>query len=225
MFRLVRVVVFRVAISFSVVVIVLAGLITNFSDTFLGGFFNFAALGIATALLTLLTLPIMLILPRIRKGFFTSKIAVEIGWTWFLWIMWVAVGGSSASISFVGSCSDYFLFGSGAVAACSEIKALSAFGFITWIVLMFYNITLITLTLRQHFRGNTSVWKSDVTDTDFTATGVNNAQVVFEPKVSPTYATQYPPDGMTPQQTAGSYDQSSASPYFQPHATSPQAQV
>ena len=85
---------------FALIVIILSGLVTNFSDSFLGGFFNFAALGIATGLLTLLTLPAMFVassiffsrdfltlneprlaLSMVRKGAFTSMIALEIGWT------------------------------------------------------------------------------------------------------------------------------------------------
>ena len=46
---------------FALIVIILGGLITHFTDTFLDGFFNYAALGIATGLLTLLTLPTMFV--------------------------------------------------------------------------------------------------------------------------------------------------------------------
>ena len=47
---------------FSLIVIILGGLLTNFTDNLLGVFFNYAALGIATGLLTLLTLPAMFVL-------------------------------------------------------------------------------------------------------------------------------------------------------------------
>ena len=150
--------------------------------------------------------------------------------------------------------------------ACVETSAITAFGFLSWILcksftlasqrntpklslwislspspllnvtVMSYNITLSTLTFRQHFRGYTEVWIKDVTATDFTATGVNNTQTFFDPKA--TYAPQsqypqsqypqYPPVG-TPvpiphQQTAGSYISPAASPvgspYSQPQAPS-----
>jgi len=212
-------VVFGAATLFAVIAIVLAGLITNYTDTFLGGFFSFAALAIATGLLTLLTLPTMLIISRIRKGAFTSMIAVEIGWIWFLWIMWLAVGASTAStgILFIDRCGDYARFGSLVEAACNETSALTAFGFLSWIFLMFYHITLVTLTFRQHLRGYTGVWTSDVTETDFDATGVNNTQVIYDSKASPTYPMQYPPVGSPgiQQPTTGSYMQPVASPYSQ----------
>ena len=87
---------------FALIVIILGALVTNFSDKFLDGFFNYAALGIATGLLTLLTLPTMFVyrtisffffffwcctnllrlaLSMVRKGAVTSMIAVEIAWT------------------------------------------------------------------------------------------------------------------------------------------------
>lgn len=48
-----------VSILFAFLVLALAGAITNYTTTFfLGAYFQFAALGIATAVLTLLTLPL-----------------------------------------------------------------------------------------------------------------------------------------------------------------------
>jgi len=205
---------------FALIVIILGALVTNFSDKFLGGFFNYAALGIAAGLLTLLSLPAMLAVSIVRKGAFTSMIAFEIGWIWFLWILWVSVGGNSAgSIAFIGSCGDYSIFGTAVVAACNESTAITAFGFLSWVLLLFYNSFLATLTFRQHLRGNTGIWTKDVTDTDFMAVGPNNPQIVFDNKVSPMYAPQYPPAGspMVSQQTAGSYTQA-GTPYQSPQA-------
>ena len=82
-------------------------------------------------------------------------------------------------------------------------------------------------------RGHTRVWTQDVTDTDFTALRVDNNQVVYDPKVSPAYVTQYPPQVGSPvpvvqQQNAGSYPQQAypqsqvGSPYAQPQGTMPQ---
>jgi len=231
-FRLTRVIVFGATSSFSLIVVVLGGLITNFTVTFYNAFFSFAALGLATGLLTLLTLPTMLALSILRKGVFTSMIAVEIGWISVLWILWLAVGGDSTSASSIvfvlGGCSRYTLFGSKVVAVCNEFHAITAFGFLSWLFLMFYNVFLVTLTVRQHLRGNTCVWTKDVIETDFSA--------VYENKLSPTYPNQYPPAGSPiVQQTTGSYTQQAAgpnqvvNPYPQPQAPSlysqPQAQA
>lgn len=91
---------------------------------------------------------------------------------------------------------------------------------------MFYNITLVVMAFRQHFRGNTGVWTKDVTEVDFNAVGFNNtSQVVYDPKVSPTtYATQYPPVG-TPIVAQQQQPQSPGS-YIQPVSPSyPQSQA
>jgi hypothetical protein len=217
--HLVRMGVFATTSLFALIVIILGALVTNFSDKFLDGFFNYAALGIAAGLLTLFSLPVMLALSIVRKGAFTSMVAFEIGWIWFLWILWVSVGGNSASsLAFVGGCSIYSPFGTGVVAACNESTAITAFGFLNWVMLLFYNSFLATLTFRQHLRGNTGIWTKDVTDTDFMAVGPNNPQIVFDNKVSPMYATQYPPAGtIVPQQTSGSFTPA-GSPYQSPQA-------
>ena len=46
---------------FGLIVIILGGLVTNFSTNNLGIFYDYAALGIATGLLTVLTLPVMFV--------------------------------------------------------------------------------------------------------------------------------------------------------------------
>jgi len=224
--RLTRTVVFATTSLFAAIVIVLGGLVESFTDTFFDGIvFSYAALGIATGVLTLLTLPAMLALSNYRKGVFSSMIALEIGWTWFLWIMWLAVGGNSAGTFglFIGDCR---------LAVCSETSAITAFGFLSWIMLMSYCGLLFTLTFRQHLRGNTGVWTRDVTETDFTAEGGNrDPQIVYDNKIS--YPNQYPPavSPVIPQQTAGSYMHAGV-PYQggnpnqpQPLYTQPQAQT
>jgi magnesium-transporting ATPase (P-type) len=122
--RLARTVVFSVASLFAFIVLALSASITNYTSSFYyGGYFTFAALGIATAVLTLLTLPPMLLLSLKRQGAVTSMIAVEVGWTWFLWILWLAVGGNSAGFSWLG-CS----FASGkAESICQQTQAVTAF--------------------------------------------------------------------------------------------------
>lgn len=86
---------------FAVIVIILAGLVINYTDTFLGGVSSFEPLGLAIGILTVLTLPIMfvqriisgprcfltlhhecrLVISLIRKNAVTSMIVVELVWT------------------------------------------------------------------------------------------------------------------------------------------------
>ena len=62
---------------------------------------------------------------------------------------------------------------------------------------------LCILTRRQYKRGNTNICDKVVTETDFTAVGVNNHDI------KATYPNQYPLAGIPiiPQQTPGSYTQ------------------
>ena len=81
---------------------------------------------------------------------------------------------------------------------------------------MAYNAALITLTFRQHLRGNSGVWTKDIIETDFNAPG-NTTQVIYDNKVNPGFAPQYPPAQMgTPVAATQPYTQS---PYAQTQAT------
>ena len=67
-------------------------------------------------------------------------------------------------------------------------------------------------------RGNTGVWTQDVTETDFTAVGSNNTQIIYDNKVSPN---QYPLAGT---QTYTNVPPQAGSPYPQPQAPALYAQ-
>lgn len=66
------------------------------------------------------------------------------------------------------------------------------------ITVIFYDITLITLAIRQSFYGY-GVWRTTVREADFLATGEYDPPVTYDLKASPTHST---PVG-TPQQTPG----------------------
>ena len=55
---------------------------------------------------------------------------------------------------------------------------------------LLYNITLLVLLIRQHGRGNTSVWKGYITETDFTPAGPNSTSTptkIAEEQFTPQY--------------------------------------
>lgn len=232
-FRIIRISIFGVTCFLAFIVLILGGLVVSWlnkdtnGDTELNVVDGPPSLAIATAILTLLSLPAMIALSMFRKGAFTSMIAVEIGWTWFLWIMWIAVGASSVDL-FADSCDLYqFAFGQQGVNACNDNKGIIALAFLNWICLLFYKVFLTGLTFRQYLRGNTRVWVMDVTETDFASAGsTTTTQVVYDGKVNPTYGNQYPPGTPTPlgqpqvvYSQAGSFaqpqTQTGASPYPQ----------
>ncbi|KZT12890.1 uncharacterized protein LAESUDRAFT_20029 [Laetiporus sulphureus 93-53] len=159
----VRFFVFIFTIICAICALGLSARIVDVSNKRLGGYPNFAALGIATACLTLLTLPVMLILDMAAFGFFTSTISFEIVWLTILWILWVATAGSAShhKNSFFGTCR--FWSGS-AYAVCRETQAVEGFAYAIWIVLFCYTLILIGVAFwrSRHGRGG---WSSSVKET------------------------------------------------------------
>jgi hypothetical protein len=148
-------------------------------------YWTFTALGLATALLSLLSLPVMYWLSVSRKGVFTSYVVTEVVWCWFLWIMWIATAGSTTWVN--GA--------SGGIA--SEAQAFEAFAFINWFALLFYTNLLFVVAIIAQTKGHPSVWTSDVKDFDFN-TAVNQSAIpAVTPQLSgqPAMAQQqyYPP--------------------------------
>ncbi|KAF9563334.1 hypothetical protein CPC08DRAFT_329054 [Agrocybe pediades] len=198
-----RTVVYGIVILFAVLELALAAAVTNWTNTtFQSGYFAFAAFAIATSILTLLTLPVMYFFSAKRKGAIVSMIAIEFGWTAFLWILWLAVASTAASFQWLGtdSCSDFVR--SSTRAACNESKAITAFGFLTWIPLMFYNIFLLSLIIRHQMRG-TSLWNGYISDTDFnTGSSVHHNQTAphaFNVEPKPAGSPAAPLAGVAPQ--------------------------
>jgi hypothetical protein len=194
--RLARTVVYGVVSVFSLVVIITAAIVTNYTTSArrFGYYYSYAALGIATAILTLFTLPIMWFLSEKRKGSVVSMSVVDISWGWFLWIMWLSTASTST-----GWWTDCSFFGESQFeTACRSSQALTAFSFLNWLFLMFYNFTLFAFTIRQHMRGNTGVWRQPISEVDFTATGNNNFAPGQELKMQSGFAPQYPQAGGVP---------------------------
>jgi len=187
-FTLVRTCVFGVATLFALLELALGAAITSLTMVDDNGYFSFAALDIATAILTMTTLPVMLLLSRYRNGAFTSMVGIEVGWTCFLWIMWLAVGAATASdLPFI-NCN--FAFG-----LCPELQAMTAFGFLTWILLFAYNMTLFVLVFRQQLRGNGGVWTGYILETDFAAPGPSSSGYLLESKVDNYNMGNFIPQG------------------------------
>jgi len=164
-----RVVTFSTTIFFSLIVMSLsANLISLTMPAF---YFNFSALALATALLSLLTVAIMLVVDRLRQGSIFSYIVVEIVWLSILWVLWLITGSYAAwtdgqliaALPSESSC-DFGLFAdSNDAQICHEIKAIMAFSFHAWILLMSYTVMLMVLAIRAKGRGN-SAWTTGVRD-------------------------------------------------------------
>ncbi|KAJ2912431.1 hypothetical protein MD484_g7980, partial [Candolleomyces efflorescens] len=109
---------------------------------------DWAGLGLATSILTLVALPILFIVPIKRHGALPAFVAVELAVLWLLWILWLATGATIAGLPGLNFCNG---------GLCSEARALEAFSFLNWLLLMFYSFTLLTLSVIAHQRGRTEL--------------------------------------------------------------------
>ncbi|EKM59430.1 uncharacterized protein PHACADRAFT_249914 [Phanerochaete carnosa HHB-10118-sp] len=132
-----------------------------------GGYFDYAALAVATAVLTLVTMPAMLIIDFLRRGAFTSMILVEIVWLGILWVLWLTTGSFAANqLGDVSSCNSAF-FPQWAKTGCSETQAIIAFAFLAWIALVAYWTALLTVAAISANKGSPRVWYTSVKEANF----------------------------------------------------------
>ncbi|KAI0639306.1 hypothetical protein C8Q77DRAFT_1080496 [Trametes polyzona] len=130
--------------------------------------FAWAGLGVATAVFALLTLPAMLAIDLLRAGAFSSMIVVELAWFGFLGVLFLATGGAAAerAADFWVTCNTWTP--ALAQTVCSETSAAAAFGFLGWLVLWAYSVTLLILLIIHANRGH-YVWKTSVKEANFSA--------------------------------------------------------
>jgi len=113
----------------------------------------------------------MFIIDMARQGSFFSYIVLEISWLSVLWVLWLATGSYAAwtdgqiidAAPDESSCNFGLFSIPGVVQGCEEIKAIMAFSFLLWILLMGYTVTLLVLAIRAQERGN-SAWTTGVRD-------------------------------------------------------------
>jgi len=138
---------------------------TNKANNFLGAAlfeFTFAKLGVATAVLTLVSVVPMTVIDFLRKGAATSYVVVELAWLGFLWILWLATAADTANL--FSTCPSEFTF-------CSQYQAAEAFSFLAWMALMAYWIILLVFAIIAANNGQSQIWYTGVTEADFSAGG------------------------------------------------------
>jgi len=122
---------------------------------------TFAKLGVATAVLTLVSVVPMFVIDFLREGAATSFVVVELAWLGFLWILWLATAADTADY---GSCSSGDSW-------CSQFQAAEAFSFLAWMALMAYWIILLVFAIIAVNNGQSQIWYTGVTEADFSAGG------------------------------------------------------
>ncbi|KAF7350561.1 hypothetical protein MSAN_01615800 [Mycena sanguinolenta] len=181
---LIRLVVLSTVVVFALIALGVAAAFTSTTTSLVDETFPFAALGIATAVFTIVTVPPMIALEMLRPGGPTSMIIVEILWLAILSIMWLATGADTASNT-VG-CNTAQDKEATAIehefgvptsetpdGICSELSALEAFAFLNWIILMGYIGMLLVMSLMAASRKHTNVWTSSVANAPFSEPAEN----------------------------------------------------
>ncbi|KAH9007148.1 hypothetical protein EDB86DRAFT_3069807 [Lactarius hatsudake] len=192
-----RLVAFATVSLFSLIVLALSADLIGLTEPFF--YYKFAALALATSIMTLFSVIPMFVVDIYRQGSVFSYIIVEIGWLSFLWVLWLSSGSYAAwtndQIDIFGtSCGDFNFFGdSGFSKGCSEIKAIAAFSFLTWIILMGYTGVLLFLAIRAQERGH-RVWKMSVREDTVLFEEAKSAGTPAQvPTVPASLPQSYPP--------------------------------
>jgi hypothetical protein len=166
-FSVARITLFSITIAFSLIGLGLNAYFLSLTEPH-DFYFIFSALGVATALLTIVTIPIMLILDFIRRGAFTSMIVFELSWLFVLAILWVTTAGEAVSTS------NYY-YPQGCVATdsidntyCMEVQAVEAFAFLNFFIFLGYTCVLLVFSIIGSTRGNT-IWTRSVKEATFLA--------------------------------------------------------
>ncbi|KAL1741945.1 hypothetical protein HDZ31DRAFT_44344 [Schizophyllum fasciatum] len=209
---LLRLVSLSAAVVTAIVALGISAHLLHFTSFWYGFYYTFTALTIATAVLTMVTLPVMLVLDIVRTGAFTSMIGFEFGWLFVLWVLWIASAGlaaDSVAKEFPNGCNSIF---SDINQACREFSAITAFNFITWALLSAYLWSVFAIAIRSGQQGR-SIWNSSVKE-EF---GSGSSAVPTEKQSYPTTAyspaATQPPVGQTyntPQPGQGPYGQPSS---------------
>ncbi|KAG2138660.1 uncharacterized protein EDB93DRAFT_1299074 [Suillus bovinus] len=231
LFSVARITLFSLAIAFSLIALGLDAYFVSLTVPH-NFYFVFSALGVATAVLTILTIPIMLILDFIRRGAVTSMIIFELSWLFILAILWVATAGEAVStfnyyypqgcdyrsgtwISDTISNHAQSLPGSDVETYCMELQAVEAFAFLNFFIFLGYTAVLLVFSIIGSSRGN-GVWMYSVKEAKFLSQNSSRVQQ----QVPLSQYSGAPPTGYAPVQL-GTYSNHSGTPGQSVH-TQPQ---
>jgi len=159
----------------------------------IGFYFVFAAMAIATSLLTLFTLPTILIIDQKRKGAVTSQIMFEVAWLGTLAIFWMATAGLTSN-AYLDAFYVCFWGYNDTFSGCRETQAVEAFAHLNWLWLTSYVFTILAFAVISHNNGR-DVWRTSVRDGQFATTRLAQQQPVYYETDPSKIAVQqaYPP--------------------------------
>ncbi|KAK1229479.1 hypothetical protein PQX77_007449 [Marasmius sp. AFHP31] len=191
-----RLVTFGTTLIFAAVLLGLNAHLTYWTEKYIGGYFRFAALSIASACLTLITLPIMIAVDMTRNAAISSMIAFELVWLGILWVLWLASAARAADTNrlvFPDGCDSDSSFEE---TLCREFAAVVAFNFLTWFAFFAYTGVVLTASIIAKSRGTVKVWTASVTDISQIMGGEKSGGPEKPPLAPPVFIPQ-PPSGTT----------------------------
>lgn len=157
-----RAIIFSVSSVLALVVIGICAhiesLVAGYQDVYL----SFAAFGLGAGSLTVLSLPLFLIVGRVRRGAFTSMVIFEIAWFFILWVIWVSTAGDTVAgraYYFPDGCiyPDYPTSNQ----ICYEITVVEAAAFAIFFSVFIYYDTIVLYAIIQAIRGR-GIWTSSI---------------------------------------------------------------
>lgn len=181
----------------------------------------FAALDVVVAVMTLVTVPIMILLDFVRPGAMMSMIVIELSWLGFLDVFWIgATAYTSSMFPPYGAVCAVTKDISYLTAACGDLQAAMAFGWMIVVILTAYLVALLTVSILSANNGR-SVWKSTVKTAEFIA-----EKPPFGYGLPTSQHEHVPLRGPPPMQLKLAYDpasqnQNSMSAYDPPHLEYP----
>ncbi|KIJ52343.1 hypothetical protein M422DRAFT_776029 [Sphaerobolus stellatus SS14] len=111
---------------------------------------------LAVSIITWLILIPIFIIDLLGIGLALIFVIAELVWTFILMVLWVAAAGSITNVLPPSGC-----------IGCSELQALDAFAWLSWITILAWFIMLLVLSIISHSRGHRGVWRQPVSDTQF----------------------------------------------------------
>ncbi|KAI5982045.1 hypothetical protein EDD15DRAFT_223890 [Pisolithus albus] len=155
---LLRTIVFALVTLLSLVVLGICAHIEYLTSGDSSTYLSFAAFGLGSACVTVVTLPLFFILGHARRGVFTSMIIFEIIWFLVLWVLWVATSGDTVvdrAFFFPEGC----IFNNYPTAnqICYEVTVVEAFAFLNFFAVFFYYDVLVLYAIISAIRGR-GIW-------------------------------------------------------------------
>ncbi|KAJ7067423.1 hypothetical protein C8F01DRAFT_667539, partial [Mycena amicta] len=140
-------------------------------ERYFSPYWTYAALAMASGVLTFVYAVPMILLEILRPGGPNPTILVEILVLGFISIWWLATAGETTNILRLEAAEGPLSFCSSAFGngddTCAKKRGIAAFGFLNWLILTGYIVALIVFAVKATSRKHTRVWTSSVANLPF----------------------------------------------------------